>query len=290
MNCVNGDRMPPFQTRIVVIGTASRDTLHASGRTIHTIGGAGLYTALAAHRAGADAYLIAPRPEPLPSLFSPVAQRIEWTGPVIAPEAMPRLEIAHHGQGQATLLDASWGAEAELTPSTLSMDMVAASVSAVHIAALSSAQRQLEFVHAIRTIRGERAQPRISVGTYARVVQNETATVRQLFEQADYFFMNENEAQGLFGQVDQAFAAARPNALLWVTLGDRGVWVIEGGQVTHVPAHPADEQDPTGAGDTFCGATLAGLAAGLMPVAAAERAVVLAAQTVSDTGPASLLA
>ncbi len=284
----NGDGMQHSQTQIAVIGTASRDTLHVSGSTIRTIGGAGLYTALAAHRAGASTHLIAPRPEPLPALFNPVAERIQWTGPVIAPEALPRLEIAHHGQGRATLLDASWGAEAELTPSALSVENLP--VAAIHVAALSSAQRQLEFVEAIRIMRGKRAQPRISVGTYARVVQNETAVVRQLFEQADCFFMNENEAQGLFGQVDQALMTTRPNALLCVTLGDRGALVIEGGQVTHVPAQPADEQDPTGAGDTFCGATLAGHAAGMTPVAAAQQAVALAAQTISGIGPASLLA
>ncbi len=283
-----GDGMQRTQTQIAVIGTASSDTLHVAGNTIHTIGGAGLYTALAAYRAGASTRLIAPRPEPLSALFRPVAERVEWTGPVIAPEAMPRLEIAHHGQGRATLLDASWGAEAELTPSVLSVENEILPVAAIHIAALSSAQRQLEFVETILAVRGEHAQPRISVGTYARVVQNETATVRQLFEQADYFFMNENEAQGVFGQGDQAFLT-RSNALLCVTLGDRGALVVEGDHVTHVPAHPANEQEPTGAGDTFCGATLAGLAVGMTPVAAAERAVVLAAQTVSRPGPESLL-
>ncbi|HMR66771.1 MAG TPA: hypothetical protein PKE64_22400 [Anaerolineae bacterium] len=39
---------------VFVIGTASLDVLHlADGRTVQTAGGAGLYTALAAHRAGA---------------------------------------------------------------------------------------------------------------------------------------------------------------------------------------------------------------------------------------------
>ncbi len=273
-------------SQIVVIGTASRDTLHLSGHTAHTIGGAGLYTALAAHRVGTITHLIAPRPEPLPSLFNPVAERIRWTGPIIAPEALPRLEIAHHGQGRATLIDAAWGAEAELLPSSLSAEHLP--VAAIHIAALSSAQRQLEFVRAIHAMRGERTRPHISVGTYARVVQNETTVVRQLFQEADFFFMNENEAKGLFGQVDQTFTT-RPNALLCVTLGERGALVIEGNRTTHL-AHPANEYDPTGAGDTFCGATLAGLALGMTPTAAAEHAVVLAAQTVSDTGPTSLLA
>lgn len=270
---------------IGVIGTASFDILHVAGNVMHTIGGAGLYTALAAHRAGVNTHLIAPRPEPLPQLFAPVIERIRWTGPVIAPEALPRLEIAHHGQGRATLLDASWGAETELVPSAMSLDKL--SMAIIHIAALSSAQRQLEFMQAIRTMGGGEVSTRISVGTYARLVDNETEVVRQLFQLADCFFMNENEALGIFGTIDRA--RTRSDALLCVTLGDKGALVIEGDHVTHVLAHAVDERDPTGAGDTFCGATLAGLVTGLTPVAAAERAVELAALTVSDVGPTSLL-
>lgn len=60
-------------------------------------------------------------------------------------------------------------------------------------------------------------------------------------------------------------------------------------QVTHVPGVAAVEIDPTGAGDTFCGAVLAGLARGELAVAAARQAVSLAAQVVSAVGPAALL-
>jgi len=78
-----------------------------------------------------------------------------------------RLDIEHHGQGRATLLDASWGAEAELNPAALSFDPRRMAI--VHIAALRSAQRQLDFAQACRA----RGAPRLSAGTYARLVQNE---------------------------------------------------------------------------------------------------------------------
>ncbi len=279
------DSMQVTSHQIGVIGTASFDILHVAGNVMHTIGGAGLYTALAAHQAGATTRLIAPRPEPLPQLFAPVIERVQWSGPVVTPDALPRLEIEHHGQGRATLLDASWGAETELTPDILSIDKQPMDM--IHIAALSSAQRQLEFVQAIRAMKNQKIATLISVGTYARLVDRETEVVRQLFQLADYFFMNENEALGLFGTIDRA--RTRPEALLCVTLGDQGALVIEGDRVTHVPANAVDERDPTGAGDTFCGATLAGLARELTPVEAARRAVEWAAQTVGDIGPASLL-
>jgi ribokinase len=270
---------------VFVIGTASLDVLHLAGRSVRTIGGAGLYTALAAHRAGAVVGLLAPRPEPMPALLQPVAERLHWLGPLIAPAALPRLEIAQHGAGRATLLHASWGAEAQFTPAQLPAAVQQAAF--VHIAALSTAQRQLDFLQALRATRGERGSPRFSVGTYGRLVSGETACVHRLFAQADLFFMNEHEARGLFGSVEQA--STRPDALLFVTLGAQGAMVIASNESMHIPAYATTEVDATGAGDTFCGATLAGLARQELPVAAAERAVVLAADTVGAVGPAALL-
>ena len=269
-----------------VVGTASLDVLHLPGPvTTQAAGGAGLYTALAAYWAGAAVSLWAPRPDPMPEPLQPVAGRVTWAGPTISPEALPRLEIEHHGGGQATLLQASWGAELQLVPDRLPTECHRATI--VHIAALSTAQRQLDFLQVLGSGPDSTQTPRLSVGTYARLVQGETENVRQLVDQADLFFMNENEAVGLFGRVDQAHT--RPDALLFVTLGANGVLVIKGKDMTHIPGHAATEVDPTGAGDTFCGATLAGLARGESPVAAAQYAVKVAAGTVSAVGPAALL-
>jgi sugar/nucleoside kinase (ribokinase family) len=279
-----------MQNRLLIIGTASLDRLHlpTHGQTgvAHAAGGAGLYTALAAQRAGGRTYLWAPRPDPMPPLLQPVAERVNWSGPPIAPAELPHLEIVHHGEGRATLLHASWGAELQLVPEQSPSDLHQTDM--IHIAALSTAQRQLEFVQAIQAARGAHRHPRISVGTYARLVQSEAVIVRQLVEHADFFFMNENEAKGLWGQVEHA--QTRPDACLFITLGAEGALVISGDEVTHVPGRAAVEVDPTGAGDTFCGAALARLARGESPVTAAQYAVALAAQTVSAIGPAALLA
>ena len=272
--------------RILVIGCASLDTLHIGGQTYHTIGGAGLYTALAAHYAGACAALLGPKPDPVPPILHPVAQRLAWFGPEVPPDDLPRLEIAHHGEGRATLMGASWGAEARLTVDDLPADLSEFAV--VHIAALSSAQKMLDF---LRTCRARRA-PRISAGTYYRIVQREPATVRAIFEQADLFFMNENEAIGLWGSLRVAGRIAtrtRDNALLFITFDRRGAIVIAGDQATPLPADPAVEVDPTGAGDTFCGATLAGLARGEDALTAARNAATLAARKIEHVGPAFLL-
>ncbi len=271
---------------ILVVGTASVDTLHIGGQVHHTIGGAGLYTALAAQFAGASATLIGPRPMNMPQAFLPVSQRLIWMGPAVAGHDMPRLEIAHHGDGKATLIDAAWGAESMLKPEMLPDDL--SRFEFVHIAALSSAQKMLSFVQACR----ERGARRISAGTYYRLVQAEPATVRAIFEQADVFFMNENEATGLWGSLRVAGRVStrtHAGALLFITFDKRGVIVIEGEQATPLPADMATERDPTGAGDTFCGATLAGLARGEAPAQAAQNATALAARVIEHVGPAFLL-
>ena len=134
----------------------------------------------------------------------------------------------------------------------------------VHVAALGTTERQIDFVRAARA----RAAPRISAGTYGRAVYGENEAVQKLLALADLFFMNENEASGLFGTVDAVHA--EPGKLIFVTLGARGALVIQGDHVMHVPGMAAAELDPTGAGDTFCGATLAGLARGEHPVMAAR--------------------
>ncbi|PJF47280.1 MAG: carbohydrate kinase family protein [Chloroflexi bacterium] len=271
---------------ILVVGCVSLDTLHIGGRTYHTIGGAGLYTALAARCAGVPVTLLGPRPTPLPALLAPVAERLDWIGPEVPPDALPHLEIAHHGEGRATLVGASWGAESQLTTGHLPDDL--SRYAFVHIAALSSAHKMLDFLHVCR----ERGAQRISAGTYYRIVQNEPATVRAIFEQADLFFMNENEAIGLWGSLRVAGRVSmrtRAGALLFITFDRRGAIVIAGDQATPLPADPANELDPTGAGDTFCGATLAGLARGKDPVTAASHATVLAARKIEQVGPAFLL-
>jgi ribokinase len=266
---------------VLVIGGASLDVLHLPGQTVASAGGAGLYTALAAHCAGAKVGMFAPRPAPMPAELEPAAERIVWRGPIVPPEQLPHFEIAQHGGGRATLVNATWGAESRLTPDTLPSELRDSAI--VHIAALRTAERQLMFAQACRVM----GLVRLSAGTYSRSVASERDLVRQLFESVDLFFMNENEATLLFGNIEAA--RARPGQVLFVTLGERGALVIQGEHVTHVPGVPAVELDPTGAGDTFCGATLAGLARGEHPIMAARAAVALAAEMIGQVGPTRLL-
>ncbi|MFN2167583.1 MAG: carbohydrate kinase family protein [Anaerolineae bacterium] len=265
---------------ILIIGGVSRDILHIGGRAIASAGGAGLYTSMAAHRSGAKVSLFAPRPDPVPKMFQPVAQRLAaWLGPEVSPGALPRFEIARQG-AQATYRQASFGAEAYLAPENLPPDL--SSYDSVHIVPLGDVGRQLAFLGACRQ-RGARL---ISAGTYLDAVLGDPAAVGAVMEQGDVFFMNEEEAVGLFGSVEAA--VTRPGKFLYVTLGEQGALVVQGSFATKIAAVPCKALDPTGAGDAFCGATLAHLAQGKHPIMAARLAMPLAAEMTEYVGPAAL--
>jgi len=266
---------------ILVIGTASIDRLHLTDKQVYdTIGGAGVYTALAASRVDAKVTLFAPRPTPIPERFEKFDASVRWIGPEVSINKIPRLEIAHYGGGQAELLEANWGAESQLGHNGLPDDL--SSYAIIHIAALSSAQRQLDFLRACR----RRNANKISVGTYAQLIRNEDATVLTLFKEADLFFMNENEATMLFGSTESL--CTERGRILFVTRGERGAVVVEASNISHVLGSSVVELDPTGAGDSFCGTILAELAQNKSAIEAAKEGNQIAAKNIQHIGPAGL--
>ena len=268
---------------LLIIGGVTIDLLHLPGQPVPITapGGAGMYTALAGMGSGTPVTLFAQHPVPLPSLLQPIAEALNWIGPEIPLADLPRLEIAHYGGGKAQLLGAQWGAQARLTADALPLDLSAYPL--IHLAVMVTPQRQLSFLKTCR----ERSRALISAGTNGKTAHEETETVRELMRQTDLFFMNENEANAVFGGVVHAYT--EPGKRLFVTLGEGGVWVIEGERRTHLPAPFVAEIDPTGAGDTFCGATLAGLVNGLDPVSAAQAGIALASRMIQGVGPEVLL-
>ncbi|MBA2519463.1 MAG: ribokinase [Chloroflexia bacterium] len=110
----------------------------------------------------------------------------------------------------------------------------------------------------------------------------EAATGRGLLARTDFLIVNESEAADLLEQEVQpqdAKDSARslldlgPRAAV-ITLGKHGAVIADGESVTHIPAPEVKVVDTTGAGDAFCGAMAAGLAAGLDPVEAARIGVI----------------
>jgi hypothetical protein len=102
--------------RLLVIGSASSEVLHLEDRTVNSVGGAGMYTAMAARRCGAQVALFGPRPDPCPENFKPVARHLtKWLGPVVSPEVLPQFEISYRGE-KTEYIRSSLDAEKTLSP------------------------------------------------------------------------------------------------------------------------------------------------------------------------------
>jgi hypothetical protein len=284
-----------YMGTVLVVGCVSFDTLRLErgGRvdSIETVGGAGLYTALAAVHQGADVILYAPRPDPMPERLQAVDAKLTWLGPNCSLEDMPTLEIVHHGGGRATLLSANWGAEELLIPECLP-EVREFDFDFVHIGALSSVQKQIDFFDYFNDTAGSGNHRLyyISAGTYARAVLADKSGVERLMLGCDVFFMNRNEANLLFGDgADVPKSFISENGACYVTDGENGVKVYQSASSEKLFAVVAEELDPTGAGDTFCGAVLARLSDGGGCLDAARAALAVCARVIEHTGPKYLL-
>lgn len=78
--------------------------------------------------------------------------------------------------------------------------------------------------------------------------------------------------------------ALRERVLLLITDGARGCDVLGRDVEAHVPAFPAEEKDPTGAGDCFLAGFAAGLLRGKDPVRAARAGAWCGARAVEQVG------
>ena len=268
--------------KVLVIGGASLDILHFSGQTASSPGGAGMYTAMAARRNGLGwlhVDMFGPKPEPMLDVFRPVATRLSWLGPLVPPDEMPRIELEHTEKG-STYLDSYFGAESKLDPAQLPTDL--SQYAAIHVIPLGDVNVQLRFIRACR----ERGARFISAGHYASNADDSPEASDAVFREADALFLNEPEATAFFGSLDKVKTAS--GKLVFVTLGEKGAMVVQGAYQTRIKTNAVVTLDPTGAGDTFCGGTLAYLARGEHPVTAARLAMPLAGEMVQQVGPTAL--
>ena len=268
-------------SHLLVIGSPSIDKLHFKNLSVDSAGGTGLYTALAAKRSGCKVSMYGVRPDPIPAILEPFEKQLEaWSGPIVPLEDIPQFEISHHGD-KATYLRFFVGEEEHLDPSALPQDL--SIYDGVHITALGKAKQPLLFAEICR----ERGAKMISSGSFLNLIEENPDFVKSLIENTDRFFINEEEAIALFGSLDDVIT--KPGKIIFITRGKKGAIVVQGNFKTELPAVPAKVLDPTGAGDTFCGATLSNLLQGDHPITSARRAMALASEEIKHVGPAALL-
>lgn len=105
----------------------------------------------------------------------------------------------------------------------------------------------------------------------------------------DTLIVNQGEAEALCGAADidqmtQQMAALAPQTRVVVTLGGDGAMLLANGEVTHMNSPSVDVVDTTGAGDTFVGYFLAGVAEGMNDHDALQRACLAGSIAVTRQG------
>jgi sugar/nucleoside kinase (ribokinase family) len=266
---------------LLVIGSPSIDVLQFKGRKEKSAGGAGMYTGLAAIRGGCQVSMYGVKPDEMPEDLVPLQRRLaEWLGPSVPLEEIPHFTISHDGD-KAEYIEFFAGEEERLMPSGLPQDLSV--YDGVHITSLGTVETQIRFAEVCRS----RGVKMLSSGSFLNLIRENRSAVRKLMDLTDVFFMNEEEASAIFGSVENAFT--EPGRFLFITRGANGALVIQGDDKTVLPTIPAKVLDPTGAGDTFCGATLSHLLKGEHPIMAAQKAMALASQEIEHVGPKALL-
>jgi sugar/nucleoside kinase (ribokinase family) len=147
------------------------------------------------------------------------------------------------------------------------------SASYVHLGTAPPKQ-QLEW---LRFLRGRGCPARVSADMFEHYVAADPGTCREVCDQADLVFLNEQEQDGLYGSNE-----AKPPRILKAAA--RGATLLADGLVYHVPAHRAHVVDPTGGGEILAGVFLALRADGRSADEALEYAVLAATSCVEDHG------
>jgi sugar/nucleoside kinase (ribokinase family) len=136
-------------------------------------------------------------------------------------------------------------------------------------------QQQLAWLDFLRD-KGCHAQ--VSVDMFEHFVKTEQDACRGVCDRADLIFLNDEEYQGLYD------GESHPRAPTILKHGPGGAEFLGGGKRHQIPAPPAEEVDPTGAGEILAGAFLALRARGLPEDRALTCAVAAASSSVSQFG------
>jgi sugar/nucleoside kinase (ribokinase family) len=147
------------------------------------------------------------------------------------------------------------------------------SASYIHLGTAPPKQ-QLEW---LRFLRGRKCTAQISADMFEHYVTTDPETSREVCDQADLVFLNQQEYDGLYGSTGTRL----PRILKG---GAEGASLLADGPVHHVPAPETQVVDPTGGGEILAGVFLALRADGRSERDALEYAVRAATSCVEDYG------
>lgn len=288
---MDGDRAAP--PRLVVVGSISVDRISTPQvHGVRTLGGGGLYAALAAATRTTVGLVGMCSDHPL-TAGRPWRSLINDAGLITLSGRGVRFDISYDDAGRATYRTDEAIDERHLCADQLPLGFRGAA--GFHLCALGDAATQLRFARRLRSGPQTR-RGRLSAGTFlARIAANRSA-VLQLLDTCTVFSCSTAEAAALGGVTGLQAALSwltgvvvSPQRTVVVTDAAAGCHVVTGGTVHHVPAYPSQVVDPTGAGEAFAGAYAACLVEGDGSLDAARYAGAVASMTVEKFGAEALL-
>ncbi|MEV4603272.1 carbohydrate kinase family protein [Amycolatopsis sp. NPDC049253] len=273
---------------LVCVGNLTIDeSAQPDGTRTEALGGDAVFATLAARLAGGDAEWLAPIGADLPAALS---ARLAAAGLSLD---QPRRDLPtvrntiHYAADGSRSWDLVHGEAHFDRMSVHPADVPGHVLAARGILVLAMSLRaQLSLVPWLRA----HSTAKLYLDLQEDYLAGHETELRALAAECDVFLPSEVEATHLAGTTDPIAAARSFDCpVVVVKLAERGCVVLEHGVVTEVAAEPAEAVDPTGAGDSFCGAFAAVHLATGDAVAAARAAVRVAALAVRGPGVTPLL-
>lgn len=282
-------KVAAMSAAVLVVGSANADLVVPvdrrpgggetvlGGDTALSPGGKGANTAVAAGKLGADVALLGavgddPYGRLLRDSLANAGVDTQFVRTVDRPTGIAYITVTPDGENSILV---SPGANSALEPE----DITDEALDGVRVLVASLEVPLPTIERAVGRAREKGVRVLLNLSPAAEVSPETLAAL-------DVLLVNEHEAAYLLGSED-----ADPRKLLdlgprtaVVTLGAKGAAVLEGDKSTTVESPKVEAVDTTGAGDAFAGALAAALADGADLVEAAERAVKVAAVTVTRRG------
>ncbi len=244
---------------LVVLGHVSIDTIvFPDGRKIEMPGGAAAAVATSAALAGARVGLVTKVGEDFPrEWLERLARYVDVKGVQILPGRTIHIWVIYREDGSVES-PVEMGVAERMGETPIPEDYLKAEL--FHIAPIPP-EEQLKVMERLE---GRRVSLDFNP-TYYEDYRRNPDLLRKLVSRSYAVFPNEREAELITGLKDARKAAEELYSwgaeLVVITRGERGVLVYDG-DFHEFPALPVKVVDPTGAGDAFAGAFLAGLVKG----------------------------
>lgn len=256
------------------------ETVLAEAHDIH-VGGKGANQAVVAGRFGADVRLVAAVGSDRDGQFVRdrlAPEAVDISGLVTVPAATDQSVITVDQNGENVIVSSHAAAR------SLSPDLAIQHASNLTPGDWLAVQGNLSQEATLAALREAKRQGASTVLNSAPIQWD----VRPLLPFVDLLVLNRPELAALTDADDPASGGRRlleaGARQVIVTLGGDGAAIVDEMGVKHLAAKPVKTIDTAGAGDTFCGATIAGLAGGANLTLAATLGMRAAAITVTRPG------